>query len=81
MRSKHRLRRNTSRGTSLSSGLTFSSEIYDKRLTWRRMRKPELTEHQKHEAIKCRDAGEPIRAIVRTLNVLHNIISRLSEHV
>ncbi|MGQ0444804.1 MAG: helix-turn-helix domain-containing protein [Beijerinckiaceae bacterium] len=45
------------------------------------MEKPKLTEHQKHEAIKCRDAGELIRAIARTFNVSHSTISRLPKHV
>ncbi len=41
-------------------------------------RKPKLTPHQKHEAIKRRDGGEAIRDIARTYNVSHSTISRLS---
>jgi DNA invertase Pin-like site-specific DNA recombinase len=37
-------------------------------------RKPKFTEHQKHEAIKRREAGEPIRDIARTFNVSHSTI-------
>jgi len=37
----------------------------------------ELTAHQKKEAIKRRDAGEPTREIARTFNVSHSTISRL----
>jgi DNA invertase Pin-like site-specific DNA recombinase len=44
-------------------------------------RKPKLTEHQKHEAIRRRDAGEPIRDIARTFNVSHSTISRLKNAV
>jgi DNA invertase Pin-like site-specific DNA recombinase len=40
-------------------------------------RKPKLTPHQKHEAIKRRDSGEAIREIARTYNVSHSTISRL----
>jgi DNA invertase Pin-like site-specific DNA recombinase len=40
-------------------------------------RKPKLTQHQKHEATKRRDAGEAIRDIARTYNVSHSTISRL----
>ena len=32
-------------------------------------RKPKLTQHQQKEAIKRRDAGEPMRDIARTYNV------------
>jgi DNA invertase Pin-like site-specific DNA recombinase len=40
-------------------------------------RKPKLTPHQQAEAIKRRDAGEPIREIARTYNVHNSTISRL----
>jgi DNA invertase Pin-like site-specific DNA recombinase len=40
-------------------------------------RPPKLTPHQKKEAIKRRDAGEPMREIARTFNVSHSTISRL----
>jgi DNA invertase Pin-like site-specific DNA recombinase len=40
-------------------------------------RKPKLTPHQMHEAIKRRDTGEPVREIARTYNVSHSTISRL----
>ncbi len=41
-------------------------------------RKPKLTGHQQREAIKRRDAGEPMREIARTYNVSHSTISRLA---
>src|ERR1700751_1029993 len=41
-------------------------------------RKPKLTPHQQAEAIKRRDAGEPIREIARTYNVHNSTISRLT---
>jgi DNA invertase Pin-like site-specific DNA recombinase len=41
-------------------------------------RKPKLTDHQQREAIKRRDAGEPMREIARTYNVSHSTISRLA---
>jgi DNA invertase Pin-like site-specific DNA recombinase len=41
-------------------------------------RKPKLTPHQQHEAIKRRDRGEPIRDIARSYNVSHQTISRLA---
>lgn len=40
-------------------------------------RKPKLTDHQKREAIRRREAGEPVREIARTYNVSHSTISRL----
>ena len=40
-------------------------------------RKPKLTPHQQHEAVKRRDRREPIRDIARTYNVSHQTISRL----
>jgi DNA invertase Pin-like site-specific DNA recombinase len=40
-------------------------------------RRPKLTDHQKREALKRRDAGEPMREIARTYNVSHSTISRL----
>jgi DNA invertase Pin-like site-specific DNA recombinase len=42
-------------------------------------RKPKLTPHQQKEALRRRDAGEPMRDIARTYNVSHSTISRLSE--
>ncbi len=41
-------------------------------------RRPKLTDHQKREALKRRDAGEPMREIARTYNVSHSTISRLA---
>jgi hypothetical protein len=41
-------------------------------------RKPKLTAHQRQEAIKRRDRGEPLRDIARSYNVSHPTISRLS---
>ena len=41
-------------------------------------RKPKLTPHQRAEAIKRRDAGEPIRDIGKSFNVSHSTISRLT---
>ena len=38
-------------------------------------RPPKLTPHQKKEAIKRRDAGEPTREIARMFNVSHSTIS------
>ena len=40
-------------------------------------RPPKLTPHQVKEAIRRRDAGEPMRDIARTYNVSHSTISRL----
>ena len=40
-------------------------------------RPPKLTKHQKKEAIKRRDAGEPTREIARMFNVSHSTISRI----
>jgi DNA invertase Pin-like site-specific DNA recombinase len=40
-------------------------------------RKPKLTEHQRREALRRRDAGEPTREIARSYNVSHSTISRL----
>jgi DNA invertase Pin-like site-specific DNA recombinase len=42
-------------------------------------RKPKLTPHQKMEAIKRRDAGEPMRDIGKSFNVSHSTISRLID--
>ena len=42
-------------------------------------RKPKLTAHQQREAIKRRDAGEPLREIAQSCNVSHSTISRLSQ--
>jgi IS30 family transposase len=41
-------------------------------------RKPKLTPHQQAEAIKRREAGEPIREIARSYNVHNSTISRLA---
>lgn len=41
-------------------------------------RKPKLTAHQQREAMKRRDAGEPMREIARSYAVSHSTISRLS---
>ena len=41
-------------------------------------RKPKLTTHQRHEAIKRRDLGEPVREIGRSYNVSRSTISRLA---
>ena len=41
-------------------------------------RKPKLTPHQKAEAIKRREAGEPMRDIGKSFNVSHSTISRLT---
>lgn len=41
-------------------------------------RKPKLTDHQKGEAIRRREAGETVREIARSYNVSHSTISRLS---
>lgn len=40
-------------------------------------RKPKLTDHQRREALRRREAGEPVREIARTFNVSHSTISRL----
>ena len=40
-------------------------------------RPPTLTPHQKKEALKRRDAGEPMREIARMFNVSRSTISRL----
>jgi DNA invertase Pin-like site-specific DNA recombinase len=40
-------------------------------------RPPKLTSHQVKEALRRRDAGEPMRDIARTYNVSHSTISRL----
>jgi DNA invertase Pin-like site-specific DNA recombinase len=40
-------------------------------------RRPKLTPHQKNEAIKRRESGEPIRDIARSYNVHNSTISRL----
>jgi DNA invertase Pin-like site-specific DNA recombinase len=41
-------------------------------------RKPKLTPHQKHEAIKRRDNGEALGSIARSYNVSPATISRLT---
>jgi DNA invertase Pin-like site-specific DNA recombinase len=40
-------------------------------------RPPKLTPHQAKEAIRRREAGEPMREIARSYNVSHSTISRL----
>jgi len=40
-------------------------------------RPPKLTPHQTQEALRRRDAGEPMRDIARAYNVSHSTISRL----
>jgi DNA invertase Pin-like site-specific DNA recombinase len=40
-------------------------------------RPPKLTPHQIKEALRRRDAGEPMRDIAKTYNVSHSTISRL----
>jgi DNA invertase Pin-like site-specific DNA recombinase len=42
-------------------------------------RPPKLTSHQVKEALRRRDAGEPMRDIARTYNVSHSTISRLAQ--
>jgi IS30 family transposase len=41
-------------------------------------RPPKLTIHQAKEALRRRDAGEPVREIARSYNVSHSTISRLA---
>ncbi|HXP31444.1 MAG TPA: helix-turn-helix domain-containing protein [Stellaceae bacterium] len=41
-------------------------------------REPKLTQHQRREAIRRREKGEPVREIARTYNVSHSTISRLT---
>jgi DNA invertase Pin-like site-specific DNA recombinase len=40
-------------------------------------RKPKLISHQVKEALRRRDAGEPMRDIARSYNVSHSTISRI----
>jgi hypothetical protein len=40
-------------------------------------RKPKMTPHQMKEALRRRDAGEPMRDIAKAFNVSHSTISRL----
>jgi DNA invertase Pin-like site-specific DNA recombinase len=42
--------------------------------------KPKLTDHQRREAVRRPDRGEPVRDIARTYNVHHSTISRLQAH-
>ena len=42
-------------------------------------RPPKLTPRQRHEALKRRQAGEPLSAIARTYGVAHTTIARLRE--
>jgi DNA-binding NarL/FixJ family response regulator len=42
-------------------------------------RKPKLTPHQQKEALRRREAGEPMRDIARSYNVSHSTISRLAD--
>jgi DNA invertase Pin-like site-specific DNA recombinase len=41
-------------------------------------RKPKLAPHQVKEAVRRRDAGEPMRDIGKIFNISHNTISRLT---
>ena len=41
-------------------------------------RKPKMTPQQRKEALKRRDAGEPMRDIAKSFNVSHSTISRLA---
>jgi DNA invertase Pin-like site-specific DNA recombinase len=41
-------------------------------------RRPKLTPHQVKEALRRREAGEPVREIARSYNVSHSTISRLA---
>lgn len=41
-------------------------------------RKPKMTPHQIKEALRRRNAGEPMRDIAKTYNVSHSTISRLA---
>ena len=41
-------------------------------------RKPKLTPHQAKEALRRREAGEPMREIAKSYNVSHSTISRLA---
>jgi DNA invertase Pin-like site-specific DNA recombinase len=40
-------------------------------------RKPKMTPHQMKEALRRREAGEPLRDIAKDFNVSHSTISRL----
>jgi DNA invertase Pin-like site-specific DNA recombinase len=42
-------------------------------------RKPKLTDHQRKEALRRRENGEPLTAIGRSYNVSHSTISRLGN--
>jgi DNA invertase Pin-like site-specific DNA recombinase len=42
-------------------------------------RKPKMTPHQMKEALRRREAGEPMRDIAKDFNVSHSTISRLGE--
>jgi DNA invertase Pin-like site-specific DNA recombinase len=42
-------------------------------------RKPKMTPHQMKEALRRREAGEPMRDIAKDFNVSHSTISRLSR--
>src|SRR6201984_57321 len=42
-------------------------------------RPPKLTPHQAKEALRRRDAGEPMRDVAKTYNVSHSTISRLAR--
>jgi DNA invertase Pin-like site-specific DNA recombinase len=43
-------------------------------------RKPKLTPHQANEALRRREAGEPMREIGKSYNVSHSTILRLSKN-
>jgi DNA invertase Pin-like site-specific DNA recombinase len=42
-------------------------------------RPPKMTPHKVKEALRRRDAGEPMRDIARSYNVSHSTISRLNS--
>jgi DNA invertase Pin-like site-specific DNA recombinase len=44
-------------------------------------RKPKLTAHQRSQALKLLDAGEPQSTVARLLNVDQSTISRLATRV
>jgi hypothetical protein len=42
-------------------------------------RKPKMTPHQMKEALRRREAGEPMRDIAKNFDVSHSTISGLAE--